>query len=178
MRETWVRFLGLEDFMEKEMATHSSILAWRIPGMGEPGGLPSMGFHRVRHIWATSLSLSHTGVNHPKTTEEDGHLLARERGLKTKVTLPTSSVQFSSFQQLSHVQLFASNSLQPHGLLCARLSVHHQLLELIQTHGNRVSDAIQPSHPLCPLLSAFNNSLHQGLVKWVSSSHQVAISWS
>ena len=35
--------------LEKEMATHSSILAWRIPGMGEPGGLPSMGSHRVRH---------------------------------------------------------------------------------------------------------------------------------
>ena len=36
-------------FMEKEMTTHSSVLAWRIPGMGEPGGLPSMGLHRVRH---------------------------------------------------------------------------------------------------------------------------------
>ena len=35
--------------LEKEMATHSSILAWRIPGMGEPGGLPSMGLHRVGH---------------------------------------------------------------------------------------------------------------------------------
>ena len=35
--------------LEKEMATHSSILAWRIPGMGEPGGLPSMGSHRVGH---------------------------------------------------------------------------------------------------------------------------------
>ena len=34
------------------MATHSSILAWRIPGMGEPGGLPSMGSHRVRHDWS------------------------------------------------------------------------------------------------------------------------------
>ena len=33
------------------MATHSSILAWRIPGTGEPGGLPSMGLHRVRHDW-------------------------------------------------------------------------------------------------------------------------------
>ena len=37
--------------LEKEMATHSSVLAWRIPGMGEPGGLPSMGLHRVRHDW-------------------------------------------------------------------------------------------------------------------------------
>ena len=34
---------------EKEMASHASVLAWRIPGMGEPGGLPSMGLHRVRH---------------------------------------------------------------------------------------------------------------------------------
>ena len=35
--------------LEKEVATHSSVLAWRIPGMGEPGGLPSMGSHRVGH---------------------------------------------------------------------------------------------------------------------------------
>ena len=35
--------------LEKEMATHSSVLAWRIPGTGEPGGLPSLGLHRVRH---------------------------------------------------------------------------------------------------------------------------------
>ena len=38
--------------LEKEMATHSSVLAWRIPGKGEPGGLPSMGSHRVRHDWS------------------------------------------------------------------------------------------------------------------------------
>ena len=38
--------------LEKEMATHSSILAWRIPGRGEPGGLPSMGSHRVGHDWS------------------------------------------------------------------------------------------------------------------------------
>ena len=36
--------------LEKKMATHSSVLAWRIPGTGEPGGLPSMGSHRVRHV--------------------------------------------------------------------------------------------------------------------------------
>ena len=38
--------------LEKEMATHSSILAWRIPGKGEPGGLPSVGLHRVGHDWS------------------------------------------------------------------------------------------------------------------------------
>ena len=40
---------NLEMTLEREMATHSNVLAWRIPGTGEPGGLPSMGLHRVRH---------------------------------------------------------------------------------------------------------------------------------
>ena len=43
MQETWVQFLGQEDPLEKEMATHSSILAWRIPWTKEPGGIQSMG---------------------------------------------------------------------------------------------------------------------------------------
>ena len=47
MLETGVQSLGQEDPLKKEMATHSSVLAWRIPGTGEPGGLPSMGSHRV-----------------------------------------------------------------------------------------------------------------------------------
>ena len=55
-----LRYLGGEDPLEKEMATHSSILAWRIPWTEEPGGLQSMGSQRVGHNWATSLSLSHT----------------------------------------------------------------------------------------------------------------------
>ena len=49
VRETWVRSLGQEDSVEKEMATHSTILAWRIPWTEEPGGLQSMGSQRVRH---------------------------------------------------------------------------------------------------------------------------------
>ena len=49
MQETQVLSLGQEDPLEKEMATHSSVLAWRIPGMGKPGGLLSMGSHRVGH---------------------------------------------------------------------------------------------------------------------------------
>ena len=49
MQETWVQSLGWEDPLEKGTATHSGILAWRIPWMQEPGGLPSMGSHRVGH---------------------------------------------------------------------------------------------------------------------------------
>ena len=47
MLETWVQSLGWEDPLEKEMATHSYILAWRIPWMEEPGGLQSTGLQRV-----------------------------------------------------------------------------------------------------------------------------------
>ena len=54
MQETWVRSLGREDPLEKEMATHSSILAWRIPWTEEPGGLQSMGSQRVGHNWVTN----------------------------------------------------------------------------------------------------------------------------
>ena len=58
MRETRVRSLGREDPLEKEMATHSSILVWKIPWTEEPGWLLSMGWQRVGHDWATSLSLT------------------------------------------------------------------------------------------------------------------------
>ena len=54
--------------LEKEMATHSSVLAWRIPGTGEPGGLPSMGSHRVRHDWsdlAAGRKGGHGSYEHP-----------------------------------------------------------------------------------------------------------------
>ena len=49
MQETWVRFLGWEDPLEKEMATHSSVLAWKIPWTDELGGLQSMRSQRVEH---------------------------------------------------------------------------------------------------------------------------------
>ena len=47
--ETWVQSLGWEDLLEKGMATHSNILAWRIPRTEEPGGLQSMGLQRIGH---------------------------------------------------------------------------------------------------------------------------------
>ena len=52
MWETLVQSLGREDTLEKEMATHFSTLAWRIPGIEEPGGLTYMGSHRVGHEWS------------------------------------------------------------------------------------------------------------------------------
>ena len=49
MQETWLQSLGQEDLLEKEMATHTSTLAWKIPWTVEPGRLQSMGSQRVRH---------------------------------------------------------------------------------------------------------------------------------
>ena len=51
MRETWVQSLGREDLLEKEMAIHSSTIAWKIPWTEEPGRLQSMGSQRVWHNW-------------------------------------------------------------------------------------------------------------------------------
>ena len=60
--------------LEKEMATHSSVLAWRIPGTGEPGGLPSMGSHRVGHDWS---NLAAAAAAHPYMTT--GKIIALTR---------------------------------------------------------------------------------------------------
>ena len=54
MQKTWVQSLGREDPLEKEMATHSSVLAWEIPWTEEPGGLQTIGSQRVGHDLATA----------------------------------------------------------------------------------------------------------------------------
>ena len=63
MQETWIWSLGREDPLEKRRATHSSILAWRIPWTEEPGGLQSMGSQRVGRDWACTQNtkLKHVG---------------------------------------------------------------------------------------------------------------------
>ena len=61
--------------LEKEMATHSSVLAWRIPGTGRPGGLPSMGSHRVRHNWSDLAAAA--ADSSPRGSSVHGILQAR-----------------------------------------------------------------------------------------------------
>ena len=78
------------------------------------------------------------------------------------------SVQFSSVAQSCLTLCKPMNHSRP------GLPVHHQLPESTKTHVHQVGDAIQPSHPLSSPSPALNSSQHQGLFKWVSSSHQVA----
>ena len=87
-------------------------------------------------------------------------------------------VCWETFRLFSHVSSDAQTCLTLCDLIYCRtlgLPVHHQLLELTQTHVHWVSDATQPYHALSsPSSPAFNLSQHQGLFKWVSSSHQGA----
>ena len=56
--------------LEKEMAAHSSVLVWRIPGTGEPGGLPSMGLHRDGHDWSNLAAAAAAAIKNKKKKKE------------------------------------------------------------------------------------------------------------
>ena len=91
VHETWVRSLGWEDPLEKEMATHSSILAWRIPWTEEPGRLQSTGSQRVGHDWATS----HTRTHLSKCTCGECTWMTQDSGSN----LPTKMIAFLSISR-------------------------------------------------------------------------------
>ena len=130
MEETRIWYLGQEDPLKKEIVTHSSILAWKIPRTEEPSRLQSMGSQRVRHAWTYTHTYTHT------------------------------TYKYYLFWYFSSVQSLSCPSLcNPMDCSTPGFPVHHQLPELAQTHVHRVSDAIQPSHPLLsPSPPAFNLS--------------------
>ena len=85
MQKTQVRSLGWEDPLETEMAAHSSILAWKIPWIMEPGRLPSMVSQRVGHDWATSLHFIQSAKTRPGANCcSDHELLIAKLRLKLK----------------------------------------------------------------------------------------------
>ena len=108
--------------LEKEMATHSSVLAWRIPGTGKPGGLPSMGSHRVGHDWS-DLAAAAAAAYTKKCTHVYTHIntrgalercsLLEELGaMNNKVSWIIHCVISVSSVQFSHSVV--SDSLRPH----------------------------------------------------------------
>ena len=105
---------------------------------------------------------------HFSTSQSLFHL-SRIDQLKCNNLLKDVSIQFSSVAQSCRTLCDPMNCSTP------GLPVHHQLPEFTQTHVHRVSDAIQPSHPLpSPSPPAPNPSQHQSLFQWVNSSHEVA----
>ena len=99
MQGTQVQSLGQRDPLEEGIATHSSILAWRIPQTEEPGGLQSMGSHRVGHDWGTERAHTHA----PSLTVSTAN-----------PGLLTDNMKRSENETVSHSVV--SNSLRPHGL--------------------------------------------------------------
>ena len=172
------------------MATHSTVLAWRISGMAEPGGLPSMGSHRVRHDWsnlAAAAACRHVMPYKAECYKGSGIISqGSTQGLVLKTVFVLECAGFEQPRsvegthswpeiQFSSVTQSCPTLCNPMDCSMPGLPVHRQLLKFTQSHVHWVGDAIQPSHPLSSLPPpAFNLSQDQGLFKWVSSSHQVA----
>ena len=98
MQETWVWSLGWEDPLEKEMVTHSSILAWRIPWTENPGGLQSMGSQRVGHSWATSPRGFLVGTMGKESACNSGHRQMQVWSLGSPGKWHENSFQYSCLE--------------------------------------------------------------------------------
>ena len=111
MPETWVLSQGWEDPLKKGMATHSSILAWRIPWTEEPGRLQSMGSQRVRHAWTTFIHVTslHDGKEHQ---EENIHHCGKEdSGFLRDVSCECGVC--SQWREMTHSPLCCSTPFAP-----------------------------------------------------------------
>ena len=133
------------------MATHSSVLAWRIPGMGEPVGLPSMGSHRVRHDWS------------------DFTYIVRKynRGKRSTKTNP------KQLRKWRYEHIYTTQSVSLVTQSCPTLC--NPMTAACQASLSITNSWSQPSLPQSsPSPPAFNLSQYQGLFQWICSSHQVA----
>ena len=148
--------------LEKEIATHSSVLALRIPGTGEPVGLPSVGLHRVGHHWSDSSSSRILCQSTLYTCQRLFDLLWKYSDKNYCLGNPTLYCCCSCLIRYNPMDCTLATLPSPSPRVCS-------------THVHWVADAIQPFHPLSsPSPPAFNLSQHQGLFQWVASLHQEA----
>ena len=125
-RETRVRSLGEEDLLKKEMATHSSIPAWRIPGTEEPGRLQSMGSQRVGHDWATSLQyITKEMISNRKSVfkcfnyfkfsiNSSINMIKESIFLNSYFLYSNLNLQFTDFQNVEHASCSLSRYFHPY----------------------------------------------------------------
>ena len=124
--------------LKKEMATRSTVLAWRIPGTGEPGRLPSMGSHRVRHNWSDLAAAASALVS----------------AVYQSLNLLQNSLFIVVVQSLSHVQLFATPSI----LACQTslsFTISQSLFKLMSIESVMPSNHLILCRPLLLLPSVF-----------------------
>ena len=166
LKKTWVRSLGQDDPLEEGMATHSSILVWKIPWTEESDRLQSMGLQRVGHSWAISLHFTSTILKVLNFWN---------------IVFSTLSYCYVFILEWKGFQNFCCSVSQSCPALCdlmdcstTGIPVPHDILEFAQVHVHCVGNAVQPSHPLMLYSpSALSLSQHQGLFQWVSRSYQV-----
>ena len=125
MWHTWAQFLGLEYSLERELVTHSNILAWKIPWTKEPCGLQSTGSQRVGHDWVTNIHIS---------------------------KLKNTNIKYVQFLYISCFSVAQSclTLCDPMDCSMSAFPLLHHFLEFAQTHVHWVDDAIQSSHLLLP----------------------------
>ena len=136
--------------LEKEMATHSTVLAWRIPGTGEPGGLPSMGSHRVGHDWSDSAAAAYY----------EGMITA------FIVSQFQCSYQYSESERRSVV----SNSLWPRGLYSPwnSLGQNTGVGSLSLCQGIFLTQGSNPCLPYCRrILYQLSHKGSPGILEWI-----------
>ena len=140
------------------MATHSSVLAWRIPGTGEPGGLPSMGSHRVGHdrsdLVVVVVILHCVYIPYLLCS-----FLCQWRFRLLQIT-PYLCCCWSSVAKLYPLLCDPMNCSTP------GFPVLYYLLEFAQTRVHWVNDAIQPSHPLLPPSPPALNFFYREIQRW------------
>ena len=116
--------------MEKEMATHSSVLAWRIPGTGEPGGLPSMGLHRVGHNWCDLAAAA--GVFIPEKSAVAKRQDYFQRALSRNITVyfePPSLLFDLKFEKRNWLLYSTLKRPSPEIFLSNKYQMKHYLLD-------------------------------------------------
>ena len=133
-RETGVQSLGQEDILEKEMATHSSVLAWSIPWMEEPGRLQSMGSQRVGHDWVTSFPFQLPNFRVLEVMCRTKSLFLLLKRLWLGVCVPTCKMDedapFQTSPQAYDVNWYVNSAIPFPLSLSQRASVSHQLNQI------------------------------------------------
>ena len=122
------------------MATHSSVLAWRIPGMGEPGGLPSLGSHRVRHDWSDLAAAAAWRPIRPSRTNTQNRCRFHYKGLEYKSR--------KSWNTWSNRQIWSWST------------------EWSRAKANRVLPREHTGHSKHPLPIAQEKTLHMDITRW------------
>ena len=184
MQETWVRSLGREDPLGKEMATHSSTLAWKIPWTEEPGRLQSMGSQRLGQDWVTELNWSYS------SEDWKSRIKVTTRLVSGKTFLVCRWLSSGSSHDLGSVHILRSRETKREGTLVSLLLIRTlflairvlplQLIKYLFSSRSEVAQScVIPCDPMdCSLPGSSTRGIFLARVlEWVAISFCGGSSW-